>query len=897
MSNVNIFNILNESFEATIKENKEKSLKESQKLNPNNLTKEQLWKLREEIVLGSLYLDDYKNSFGIDPQAVCNFFDSFIEDAQQDDEGNYNNRETKDFDNAEELYNYYLSCENPFGDLEESQKLNETTDNAVSKLISGEPVYFRDRDGSALVVSYADVYPEPEEYDEGYTKGWERGADEEFDKEQDEKFEKAKKASEEGTVWHVLYVDEDTLEPNGDVYGYIYGADELNKVIPSFREVKVKKSLEESKNSIEEIKAKLKAKQDEEKDKMEVIYDTDADKLIKDYYNHKMDLPELHDKLEKLFGNKKKAVEYFAANDERIKKSMKEPVKEAAKGKTIKLVKEDDTILVNASVDDPDYVITDVTELDDVNVGDVQSPDIDALLTMIQESINEKYGEDTINIHIHSSNLIENGSFALVDIKTPEILKEFAKLKSKDQAIGKSLILEQKQNDLFEFRVNNISGTTKYIKRTKEPAKAIMEWLETEFLSEAKKAKEEEKKVHYRAKLEDTLNQFLAQNNSLQLAVDTIKMYIDAVGKDCKETVKSMIDQLMVEFPHSISTSDDSLKFDSNDDIIEILFGKEWTTKESKEDIKATAPGSTELKRKISESEFYTDKAEEIYELVQNNMTNEERKNIYKKVNKEEVTSMEAFWDWFEGLDSDEIVEYFDYLKKSTLKESYQQFNIGEIEVVYNPETQEVMYSIGADDTHDKKMNLSKIPSVETPYNTETIIKNYIEKQYGPIPQEVENDIEEPEGENLPIETQEEPIEEAEEDINVGIEPEGVENTEDTPVEDKPQAETGSAKFQKIKPSSRVSVEELRDNIKEGTVQADSSYIVVEERELPDEEFNNFTDDISAVQDFFTGITPLDRKNYAFNVIKITNSNSNFSILADPVGYNYARYVAIVDNV
>lgn len=734
MSNINIFNILNESFEATIKENKEKSLKES-------------------------------------------------------------------------------------------QKLNETTDNAVSKLISGEPVYFRDRDGLALVVSYADVYPEPEEYDEGYTKGWERGADEEFDKEQDEKFEKAKKASEEGTVWHVLYVDEDTLEPNGDVYGYIYGVDELNKVIPSFREVKVKKSLEESKNSIDKIKAKLKAKQDEEKDKMEVIYDTDADRLIKDYYNHKMDLPELHDKLEKLFGNKKKAVEYFAANDERVKKSMKEPVKEAAKGKTIKLVKEDDTILVNASVDDPDYVITDVTELDDVNVGDVQSPDIDALLTMIQESINEKYGEDTINIHIHSSNLIENGSFALVDIKTPEILKEFAKLKSKDQAIGKSLILEQKQNDLFEFRVNNISGTTKYIKRTKEPAKAIMEWLETEFLSEAKKAKEEEKKVHYRTKLEDTLKQFLAQNNSLQLAVDTIKMYIDAVGKDCKETVKSMIDQLMVEFPHSISTSDDSLKFDSNDDIIEILFGKEWTTKESKEDVKATVSGGTEL------------------------------------------------------------------------KESYQQFNIGEIEVVYNPETQEVMYSIGADDTHDKKMNLSKIPSVETPYNTETIIKNYIEKQYGPIPQEVENDVEEPEGENLPIETQEEPIEEAEEDVNVGIEPEGVENTEETPVEDKPQAETGSAKFQKIKPNSGVSVEELRDNIKEGTVQADSSYIVVEERELPDEEFNNFTDDISAVQDFFTGITPLDRKNYAFNVVKITNSNSNFSILADPVGYNYARYVAIVDNI
>ena len=79
MSNINIFNILNESFEATIKENKEKSLKESQKLNPNNLTKEQLWKLRKEIALGSLYIDDYKNSFGINPENVCDFFNSFID--------------------------------------------------------------------------------------------------------------------------------------------------------------------------------------------------------------------------------------------------------------------------------------------------------------------------------------------------------------------------------------------------------------------------------------------------------------------------------------------------------------------------------------------------------------------------------------------------------------------------------------------------------------------------------------------------------------------------------------------------------------------------------------------------------------------------------------------------
>lgn len=49
-----------------------------------------------------------------------------------------------------------------------------------------------------------------------------------------------------------------------------------------------------------------------------------ADSLIKDYFNHKMDLSDLHDKLEKVFGNKKDAVEYFANNEARLKSSKQE---------------------------------------------------------------------------------------------------------------------------------------------------------------------------------------------------------------------------------------------------------------------------------------------------------------------------------------------------------------------------------------------------------------------------------------------------------------------------------------------------------------------------------------------------------------------------------------------
>lgn len=43
------------------------------------LTPDQVCKLRSEITLNSLFLGDYKNSFEIDTNEVCDFFDSFIQ--------------------------------------------------------------------------------------------------------------------------------------------------------------------------------------------------------------------------------------------------------------------------------------------------------------------------------------------------------------------------------------------------------------------------------------------------------------------------------------------------------------------------------------------------------------------------------------------------------------------------------------------------------------------------------------------------------------------------------------------------------------------------------------------------------------------------------------------------
>jgi hypothetical protein len=41
------------------------------------LKEEYLWPLRQQIVLGSMYVSDYYNKFGIAEQAVCDFFTSF----------------------------------------------------------------------------------------------------------------------------------------------------------------------------------------------------------------------------------------------------------------------------------------------------------------------------------------------------------------------------------------------------------------------------------------------------------------------------------------------------------------------------------------------------------------------------------------------------------------------------------------------------------------------------------------------------------------------------------------------------------------------------------------------------------------------------------------------------
>lgn len=84
------------------------------------MTKTNLWNLRTEIVLGSLYTSDYENTFHILPIIVQSFFDGYIEYLWELAEEN-NKKADIDFENLIEIYDnadnlegwYYCFDEDP----------------------------------------------------------------------------------------------------------------------------------------------------------------------------------------------------------------------------------------------------------------------------------------------------------------------------------------------------------------------------------------------------------------------------------------------------------------------------------------------------------------------------------------------------------------------------------------------------------------------------------------------------------------------------------------------------------------------------------------------------------------------------------------------------------------
>lgn len=737
-------------------------------------------------------------------------------------------------------------------------------------------------------------------------------------------------------------------------------------------------------------------------------HNKEADDLIAEYFDNNMDLSELYNKLEKVFGNKKEAVEYFANNEERIKIMLygpdnlgeseryavyaiygengeytSEKVAEVdnqdqavdkvaelnAQGlnaryekleesnckedKNIKpnfhsdeTLKEDEVIMIPDTEIETDYLINDVTVLDQNNDGDVQAPDIDGLLTLVNESLKEKYGENWGKINTFFSKINENSSYALVDITTPEILKEFENRGITDIAVGKNLILENQKNGLVTFKVNALNGTNRYTKNTTDPVATILEWVESEFLTEAKEAKIAELEAAKVKTEKETIQNYIETHKDLKMEADNIRMFIE-MSKSIKDDgfnqmVQDRIYGFAAEFPMNIeiSNKDDkyTLKFNSIDEVVEELFGKEWVKEVEIPEVITPLKESTEsenelktmLEKILEETGNLPDEIEykgKTYRAF-NNMSSDtqgETSQIYycnmeNTPNNDPQESNDYFFvvcalnktdNGYKGINHINYVEdYTDNLSESVkLNESYEQFNIGDIEVVFNPDTYETLYSIPSADVKDKKINLTKIPSVETPYDTNTIIKSYIETRFGRIPTEEESKETPVESKKAPVETtqeiptevpEENQIEEdslpeepgaensnSEEDIDVGVD---IDNIDQETKES--QAETGSARFVKIRPKQESNIEAIRERLLDGDT-PETEYIIVDNIDLSDDQWNNMINNLSAPQSFLQGVKAIDRKNYSFNVVKVTNANSNFALLIDPLGYSYPRYLAI----
>ena len=563
------------------------------------------------------------------------------------------------------------------------------------------------------------------------------------------------------------------------------------------------------------------------------------------------------------------------------------------------ILKEDETIIIPNTKVETDYIINDVTTLNNINDGDVQAPDIEALLTLIDESLKSKYSDNWGKIKTLSSSKNESYSYALVDISTPEVLKEFENKGITDVAIGKNLILES-FNNMYKFKVNSLNGTTKYSKVTNNPKKAIYEWIESEFLHEAKIEKEKEEKLLKEKTEKETVENYINNRIDLKMEIENIKMFINLSKQikaedDMKKSIQDRMYAFAAEMPNNIEISNNNdkyeLKFNTFDDIVEIVFGKEWV-KEPEE-----IPEVLELKENANADSLI--KVGDKVEIINSNDLHNGKKG--------EVTFIDDFITTVK-LDNGRAFNY-DKNQVKKLNEAYEQFNIGNIEVVFNPDTYECLYSIPSADVKDKKINLTKIPTVETPYDTNTIIKDYIETKFGRIPSEEENknqqqidkeqptekpSMEEPVNQQTTgeeISVSEEPVEEAElpdepgDDVDTGIDLDtSDENTNQETQES--QAETGSSVFYKIRPNQNSSIEDIREK----SLDADtpqSNYIVVDTIDLPSEKWEDFISDFSKPQDFLVGIKAIDRKNYSFNVVKITNNSANFTVLADPLGYNY----------
>ena len=81
-----------------------------------DLNKDQLWDLRTQIVLNSIFISDYEHTFEFDPDDICGFFDGYLEyiyELTGDDSRDVLDV-IREFDTPDSLFEYYWGLDSEY---------------------------------------------------------------------------------------------------------------------------------------------------------------------------------------------------------------------------------------------------------------------------------------------------------------------------------------------------------------------------------------------------------------------------------------------------------------------------------------------------------------------------------------------------------------------------------------------------------------------------------------------------------------------------------------------------------------------------------------------------------------------------------------------------------------
>lgn len=92
------------------------------------------------------------------------------------------------------------------------------------------------------------------------------------------------------------------------------------------------------------------------------------------------------------------------------------------------------------------------------------------------------------------------------------------------------------------------------------------------------------------------------------------------------------------------------------------------------------------------------------------------------------------------------------------------------------------------------------------------------------------------------------------------------------------------------------SLSEMKAAEENGITVNKSSYNVINTKEMNDNEFNEFSNNLQGTYDWLTELYNSDSSSSVFNCIEVSNGDGSIKILVDPSGYNYCRYAAYIDN-